>query len=444
VKKFLSIKNKLEKFNKKNVILPGDKSISIRFLILSSLAKGKSVASNILKSEDVINTAKCLRKLGIKIKISQNKCEVFGKGLNGFEFKKNLILDAGNSGTCARLMIATIINTSQPIKIIGDHSLSTRDMKRVITPLKKFGAKFKKNNGRLPLTIIKSSNLKPIKYVETLGSAQCKSAVMLAALKTNGTTFLKCKPSRNHTEIMYKDVLNLPIKIKKKGNYDLINIKGNNEFKSFNYNVPSDISSASFFIVLTLLGNSSEIMLKNINTNKTRIGIISILNLMGAKIKFLNSRNINGERISDIYVKSNRKLKSINLNPKFNSSAIDEFLLIFLVASICKGNSTFNNLTELNKKESKRLDIGVSILQKMGIEVKKIKNNGIKIFGKPNLDLDREIIIKDFMKDHRVFMVSVIAGLTLGGEWKIYNPESINTSFPSFLKLIKNFGAKIN
>ena len=134
MKKFLSIQNKLEKYNKKSIILPGDKSISIRFLILSSLAKGKSVASNILKSEDVINTAKCLRKLGIKIKISQKKCEVFGKGLNGFKFKKNLILDAGNSGTCARLMFATIINASQPIKIIGDQSLSTRDMNRVIMP----------------------------------------------------------------------------------------------------------------------------------------------------------------------------------------------------------------------------------------------------------------------------------------------------------------------
>ena len=443
MKKFLIVKKKIKKFNKKNIILPGDKSISIRFLILSSLANGKSIASNILKSEDVINTAKCLRKLGIKIKISQNKCKVFGKGLNGFKFKKNLILNAGNSGTCARLMIATIINTLRPIKIVGDQSLSNRDMNRVIMPLKKFGAKFKKNNGNLPLTILKSSNLKPIKYVETLGSAQCKSAVMLAALKTNGTTSLKCKSSRNHTEIMFKDVLKLPIKIKKKGNYDFINIKGNIEFKSFNYNVPSDISSASFFIVLTLLGNNSEVILKNINTNKTRIGIINILNLMGAKIKFLNSRKINGEKISDIYVSSNKKLKSINLNPKFNSSAIDEFLLIFLVASICKGTSTFNNLSELNKKESRRLDIGISILQKMGIEVKKNKNDGIKIFGKPDLNLDREIIIKDFMKDHRVFMVSIIAGLTLGGKWKIYNPESINTSFPSFLKLIKNFGGKI-
>ena len=146
--------------------------------------------------------------------------------MNGFKFKKNLILDAGNSGTCARLMIATIINASQPIKIIGDQSLSTRDMNRVIMPLRKFGAKFKKNDGKLPLTIIKSSNLKPIKYVETLGSAQCKSAVMLAALKANGTTFLKCKPSRDHTEIIFKDVLKLPIKISKKGNYDFISVKG--------------------------------------------------------------------------------------------------------------------------------------------------------------------------------------------------------------------------
>ena len=166
---------------------------------------------------------------------------------------------------------------------------------------------------------------------------------------------------------------------------------------------------------------------------------------MGSNIKFLNKRNYKGEEISDIYIKPNRNLKSIKLNSKMNSSAIDEFLLIFLVASISKGISIFNNLGELNKKESKRLDWGIKILKMIGIRVKKIQNNGVKIWGNPNLELKKSYIIKNYLKDHRIFMVSTIAALTLGGKWKIHNPESIKTSFPSFLKILKDdLGAKIN
>ena len=444
MKNTITINNKIKSFKNKKIFLPGDKSISIRFVLLSSLAYGKSVAKNLLLSEDVINTINSVKKLGIKINFNQKKCEIFGKGLFGYKYRKNIVLDAGNSGTCARLIIANIIDTKYPIKIIGDKSLSKRDMTRIISPLEKIGVSFKRNSGTLPLTINRSKNLKPIYYQENLASAQCKSAVIFAALKTKGQTKIKSKISRNHTELMLKHTLKYPIKYVRKKTYDLIEINGMKNFKSFNYKIPSDISAAAFFIVLTLLGKDSDIILKNINTNETRIGIIKILNQMGAGIKFLNTKKIKGENISDIFVKSNRNLKGINLNPKFNSSAIDEFMLIFLVASISRGISIFRNLSELNKKESKRLDLSIKILNQMGVKVKKIKNSGIKIWGNPDLKIKKTINVKSFMKDHRIFMVSVISALVLGGKWKISDPSSINTSFPNFLSLVKQLGAKIN
>jgi len=437
------IKKKIDKFKKKNIFLPGDKSLSIRFVLFSSLAIGKSSASNLLMSDDVINTIECIKNLGIKVKQKKNKITIYGNGLFGFDYKR-MTLDAGNSGTCARLILASIVDTKKPIRIVGDKSLSKRDMNRIIKPLEKFGAKFKKNNGKLPITVINGDNLKSIRYFEKLGSAQCKSAVMITALKSKGKTKLKCAPSRNHTELFFKHVLKLPIKKYKKNNLDIIEIDGLKNFKSFNYNIPSDISSAAFIIVLTLLSNNSEVKLRNINTNPTRTGIIKILNKMGAKIKLINNKTYKGEKISDIIVKSNRNLRAIDLNPIHNSSAIDEFLLIFLVAAVSKGISNFKKLTELNKKESKRLDLGIEILNKIGVKVKKTKNDGLKIWGNPKLEINKKVTMKNYLKDHRIFMVSVIAALTLGGNWKIHDPDSISTSFPNFLKIIKNLGAKIN
>ncbi len=440
---FISIKKKIDSFKKKSIFMPGDKSISIRFILLSSLAEGRCTAYNLLNSEDVISAIKIIKKLGIKIINKKSRCEVYGKGLYGFKYKKNLILNAGNSGTTARLICSILIDANYPIKIIGDKSLSNRDMARIIKPLKLFGAKFKDNNNKLPIFIKGTKFTKPINYNENLGSAQCKSAVMIAGLKTLGVTKIKSLPSRNHTELMFKNVLCVPIKIKKKKKYDLIEVKGKNKIKPFNYNIPGDMSSASFFIVLTLLSRNSQLRLKNININPTRVGIIKILNMMGANIKFLNKKKYNGELIGDIFVKSKKKLKAINLNSSLNSSAIDEFLLIFLVASRCEGSSSFVKLAELNKKESKRLDWGIKILKMMNVRVVKTKNNGIKISGKKNFQINKKVIIKNYLKDHRIFMVSTIAALSLGGNWKIYNPDSFKTSFPNFLKILVSLGAKI-
>ncbi len=443
MKKIISINKKINHFKKNSIYVDGDKSLSIRFVLLSSLSQGKCIAINLLRSDDVMSIINCIKKLGIKIKLNKKKCEVVGKGLFGYKFKNDLILNAGNSGTAARLLCSVLTNKNNWVKITGDHSLKKRDMKRIIKPLKKFGIKFKNKTGKLPVLVQAPKIFKPINFTENLGSAQCKSAMMLAALKADGRTKLKCLPSRNHTEIMFKNVLKVPIKIKKVGKYDLIEIEGLKKFKPFNYQIPGDISSASFFIVLTLLSKKGFLTIKNVNINSSRIGIIKILNQMGAKIKFTNKSNYKGERIADIFVKANKNLRAIKLNPKFNSTAIDEFLLIFLVASTCKGTSIFTNLSELNKKESKRLDWGIKILRMLNISVKKIKNDGIKIQGKPNLKLNKSYVIKNFLKDHRVFMVSTIAALTLGGNWKIYNPESFKTSFPTFLQILDSLGAKI-
>jgi 3-phosphoshikimate 1-carboxyvinyltransferase len=233
----------------------------------------------------------------------------------------------------------------------------------------------------------------------------------------------------------------MPIKIITKKKIDVIKIKGQSEFKSFNYNIPSDISSASFFIVLTLLANKSNIILKNININESRKGIIKILNMMNSKILIKNKKNHRGEAIGDIIVKSQKNLKGIKCPKKFNSEAIDEFLIIFLVAAKAKGISYFNDIEELNQKESPRLKIASKILKQMGVK-NVITKKSIKIYGNPNLTVSKKILIKNFKKDHRVFMMSVIAALIFGGNWTIHNPDSIRTSFPSFLKKIKFLGGK--
>ena len=441
--KLISIKKRINPFKEKSLFVPGDKSLSIRFVLLSSLTNGKCTAHNLLISEDVLNAINSIKKLGIKINFDSSKCEVYGKGLFSFKYTKNLILDVGNSGTTARLLCSILIDSPYQIKITGDKSLKKRDMKRIIKPLKMFGAKFKSKNGKLPLWIKGSKSTKPINYTENLGSAQCKSAVMIAALKTFGKTRIKSLPSRNHTELMFKNVLNVPIKIKQNKRYDFIELTGKREIRAFTYKIPGDISSASFFIVLTLLSKNSKLTIKNVNINSSRVGIIKILNMMGAKIKFINKKKYKGELIGDIFVRSRQKLKAIKLDPSLNSSAIDEFLLIFLVASKCDGISSFKKLSELNKKESKRLNWSFKILKMMGIETIRTKNFGIKIKGNVDLNLNGTYVIKNYLKDHRIFMVSTIAALTFGGDWKIYDPDSFKTSFPTFLKTLKYLGAKI-
>ena len=432
---FLEIKKKIRSFNKE-INVSGDKSLSIRWVLLASQATGKSKAYNLLMSEDVLAAMDAIKKLGIKVNIHKNYCEIFGNGINGFKYKKNLTINAKNSGTLGRLLLGLLIKSPQEIRLIGDKSLSKRDFSRVTLPLQKFGAKFNyKIEGKLPLSILGSQSAKGIKYLENKGSAQCKSSIMLAALNSSGTTLIKAKKSRDHSELLFK-YLKIPIRIKKTKKYDFIDIKQPEKIKSFNYQIPGDISSSAFFMVLTTLSKNSSLLIKNVNINPSRTGVIIILKKMGAKIFLKNQKSYRGEKIADILIKSSNNLKAINCPSKLNSSAIDEFLIIFLVAAKAKGISHFKDMSELNQKESPRLNWGSQILNMMGIKTRLTKNS-IKIYGKPNLEITKPIIIKNYLKDHRIFMMSTIAALTCGGQWKIHDKDSINTSFPSFLKLVK-------
>jgi 3-phosphoshikimate 1-carboxyvinyltransferase len=438
--KTLTINKKIKPF-KKIIRVDGDKSLSIRWVLLASQAQGNSKAYNLLMSEDVNAALEAIKKLGIKVKINKNSCEIFGDGINNFKYKNNLVINAKNSGTLGRLILGLLVKSPNKIKIIGDKSLSKRDFSRVTIPLEKFGAKFyyKKKN-KLPLTVLGTQSPKGISYIENKGSAQCKSSVMLAALNSSDTTFIKAKKSRNHSELLFK-YLKIPIKIKKTKKYDFINIKKPKKINAFNYQIPGDISSSAFFMVLTILTNNSKLLIKNVNINPSRIGVITILKKMGAKISLKNKRNYRGEKISDILIQSSKNLKSINCPSESNSSAIDEFLIIFLAAAKAKGISYFKDISELNQKESPRLNWGSKILNMMGVKTELTKNS-IKIYGQPNLEITKPIIIKNYLKDHRIFMMSTIAALTCGGEWKIHDKNSINTSFPSFLKIVKNISNK--
>ena len=437
----IKINKKIRPFNK-ILEIEGDKSLSIRWALLASQAEGISKSINLLKSEDVINTINCLKKLGVKIELKKRVCKIYGLGLNGYKYKKKITLNAGNSGTLARLIMGLLVHAKSKIKIIGDKSLSNRDFYRVTVPLEKFGAKFKTNFGKLPITISGTDLPQSIKYNENRGSAQCKSAVMLAALNTGGETVIKAKKSRNHSELLFKN-LKLGIKVIKKNNIDLIKVKGKKKIKSLNYSIPSDISSSAFFIVLTALSKNSKLKIKNVNINSSRLGIIRILKMMGVKIHYKNIRTYKGEKIADLLIESVKSIKPINCPSKLNSSAIDEFLLIFLVAAKAKGISTFKNLSELNQKESPRLFWSSKILSMMGVK-NTITRDSLKIYGNPNLKVKKKIIIKKFLKDHRVFMGCTIAALTFGGDWIIHDKSSIKTSFPSFLKKVRYLGAKIS
>ena len=435
------IQNKLNNFNK-TIRVSADKSISIRSVLLASQAVGTSRISNLLESEDVLNSLKTIKKLGINYSKVGKEYYIEGYGLNGFNIKKKTVLNAGNSGTLARLILGLLVKSKSEIKLIGDKSLSKRDFSRVIKPLRLFGVNIESKNNLLPLKIRGTDLLRPIKYNENIGSAQVKTCIILSALNTPGTTVINSKISRNHTELFLK-FLKYPIKIIKKPGYEKILVEGLKQFESFKYEVPGDISSASFFIVLTLLSKNSKLIIKKVNVNKSRIGIISILNMMGAEIKLKKKKIYNGEEIADIHIRSKEKLNAINCPSNLNSSAIDEFLIIFLVAAKAKGISKFKDLAEMNKKESKRLDLAVKFLKLIGIKINRLKND-ISIHGNPDLNLSKKFEMKNFLKDHRIFFLSCIAALTLGGKWKINDKDSINTSFPDFLKTLRMIGAKIN
>ena len=435
----LLIRKKIPKF-KKSIFVDSDKSISIRSLLLGSISENISNISNILQSDDVISTINCLKKLGIKI-INKNKVYfIYGKGIGSFSAKKNTTLNFGNSGTLARLMIG-LLSTSPKIsiKLTGDHSLKKRSMKKLILLMSKFGATFSpKKRFFFPIKITSSPMPIGISYKSGV-SAQLKSAVMLAGLNSYGiTSVIEKRLSRDHTERMLRQNKQV-IKIKKNSD-KIIKIFGRKTLKPLKINVAGDPSSAAFFCALTLLNKDSSIKISKVGLNPTRIGFFQILRKHGANIKFKNIKRKNGETIGDILIKYS-KLSPIKASKKYYVNATDEYPILFVIAALTEGTSIFKGIKDLANKESNRIVEMQKILKQ--VEVKsKYKNDELKIYGKGLINAsDKTIKVKN-LGDHRICMSSFILAVLTGAITKIKNFDTVNTSSPSFLKIMKSLGAK--
>ena len=408
-----------------DLTIPGDKSITHRAIILSSLSNGSSKIFNGLQSEDCKKTISAFESLGVKINIKDGFIEVFGAGLNSLKKPKS-ILDAGNSGTLIRLLSGILATQNFESSIGGDKSLSIRPMERIIEPLTLMGANIKSNNNKAPLIFKPSKALKAIKYSSNIPSAQVKSCIILASLFIPGISIIReTIQTRDHTEQLLK-YLEYPIEIK---NNEII-ISGQKELLAKDIFIPSDISSASFFIVAALIKENSNIILKNIGINPLRTGIIDVLIEMGADIKILNKSFKGSELIGDISVKYS-KLKPIKISGNIVSRLIDEFPILFIACATCKGVSKITGIEELRHKESDRIKAMEVGLKKLGIIVSSTSNS-ITIEGG-----NFEGGIVDSFGDHRIAMSFIISGLVSRKPITVTNTDNINTSFPDFFSILR-------
>jgi 3-phosphoshikimate 1-carboxyvinyltransferase len=436
----LLLHNKISSYEK-TIEIDSDKSISIRSFLIGAISQNISLAKNVLESDDVFSTIKCLRKLGVKIKKQKSKNYlIYGNGLGSLTAKKNSVLNCGNSGTLARLLIGILSTTPNiELKIKGDHSLNKRNMTRLIELMSKFGATFfPKNKFKFPLKII-SANL-PIGLNYKAGlSAQLKSAVIFAGLNSHGdTNILEQEKSRDHTENM---LLNNSHTIKiTKGKNKIIKIKGKKFLNHIQMEVPGDPSSAAFFTALTLLNPNSSIRIKNVGLNPTRTGFYHLLKKQGAKIKFNNLKKKNNELRGDILVKS-CKIRPIKSSKKYYVNSTDEYPILFIIAALTKGISTFDGIGDLANKESNRITEMQKVLKQVGIKSVSTKNK-LKIFGKGMINLNKKKIIIPSLGDHRICMSAAILAVLTGVNTIIKNFETVYTSSPSFLRTMKSLGAK--
>ena len=426
---------------RKTIKVDSDKSVSIRSLLIGSVSNNISHISDILESEDVNSTITSLRKLGVKIIKNKNVYTVHGKGLGSLYANKNLKLNFGNSGTLARLLIGLLTSTPNIIlNLTGDHSLKKRSMKKLILLMSKFGASFKpKNKFNFPLKIISSPLPIGIKYKSGV-SAQLKSAVILAGLNSYGVTkIFEKNRSRDHTERMLTFNKNV-IKINEKKATRTIKIKGKETLKNFKIKIFGDPSSAAFFCSLTTLKKGSCLKILNVGINKTRIGFYQILRKFGGKVKFVNKKMINNESYADIIVKHSN-LRPIKASKEYYVKATDEYPILFVLAGLTKGISIFRGIDDLANKESNRIVEMQKILKQIGIKSKLLKG-GFKIYGRGLINAENKKIITKNLGDHRICMSTFILAALTGAKAKIKNFETVNTSSPSFLKIMKSLGAK--
>ena len=416
--------------------IPGDKSISHRSIIIPSISNGICEINNILKSDDVLHTLNALKSMGVKIEENDKKLIIYGRGLNSLkEAKKSIYL--GNSGTSARLLTGLLSTQKFETVLTGDKSLSARPMKRISNPLSKMNAKIQTSNGSLPITI-QGRNLLACNIDLEIPPAQIKSGILLAGLNTAGeTNITEYKVTRDHTEIMLES-FGANIEIKKDNNKKLIKLVGQKELLSKDIDVPNDLSSSAFFIVAALIVKNSNIILKNINNNPTRNGIIIALKKMGAKITMTNKRLNNNEVVCDIQVESSN-LNGCELGSEFADLMIDEYPILAVAASFANSPSVFHGLKELRVKESDRLKLILLNLQNCGVNCK-TKDDTLYIYPSNNYEIKKNLIQTDF--DHRIAMAFCIMGTKIG-PLKIEDSDCISTSFPSFNEELNKLGGKI-
>lgn len=415
---------------KGTVELIGDKSISHRAIMFSSIAKGTTRIKNFLMGQDCLSTIDCFRKMGVNIDINDKEVIVKGVGLRGLK-KPNEILNVGNSGTTIRLMMGILAGNEFESTVIGDESIGKRPMKRVTDPLRLMGCNIKGNDDAnfTPITIY-GGNLNGIEYEMPVASAQVKSSIILASLYADSSsTIIEKSKSRNHTEIMLKsfgaDIKSNDLKIDVQPVRELFSVG--------NINVAGDISSAAFIIAAASIVEDSEVLIKNVGLNETRTGIIDVLEAMNGNFEVIDKRVESGEVVGDLIVRYSDKLIGTTIDSNLIPRLIDEIPVIAILATQANGTTVIKDAKELKVKESNRIKAVVENLKNMGAEIEELED-GMVIKGKTKL---KGANIKTF-NDHRIAMAFSVASLISEGKLNLDNTACIDISFPGYFDLINN------
>ncbi|KRN04797.1 3-phosphoshikimate 1-carboxyvinyltransferase [Holzapfeliella floricola] len=405
--------------------VPGDKSISHRAIMLGALAEGTTTIHNFLQSKDCLSTLKAFQDLGVEIDNQIDVVTVRGVGLNGLK-QPQKPLDMGNSGTTTRLIMGILAAQRFQTDLFGDDSLSKRPLDRVCQPLRQMGAKIESKTDKLPLTI-EPSQIKPITYDLPVASAQVKSAVILAGLFAQGKTqIIEKQPTRDHT----KRLLNTFAPDTIQTQADKITVNPPKQLVGQTVEIPSDISSAAFFMVAAATLPNSDLTLKAISLNKTRTGLLKVLEKMGVQLTFKNQRNLSGEPVADVQVKTSQ-LNAIELKESDIPAMIDELPIIALLCSFANGTSKITGAQELRVKETDRIAAVVTEFKKLGIAITELPD-GFIIEGKPELTIVNPQLSSH--KDHRIGMTLAIAALKANQSLELADAEYVGISYPSFFE----------
>ncbi|MCN4144419.1 MAG: 3-phosphoshikimate 1-carboxyvinyltransferase [Thiohalomonas sp.] len=421
--------------------VPGDKSISHRSIMLGSLSQGRMTISGFLQGEDSLATLKAFRAMGVKIDgpDEQGKVVIEGVGMHGLSAPDEP-LDLGNSGTSMRLLTGLLSAQGFDITLAGDHSLSSRPMKRVTDPVMQMGADIETNKaGTAPLKIHSDENtrLTGIDYTLPMASAQVKSCVLLAGLYAQGQTCVtEPAPTRDHTERMLQGFGYALDKKKLDARSSQICLQGAGQLTACDIDVPSDISSAAFFMVGASISQGSDITLKHVGINPTRIGVINILQQMGADISLSNEQEEGGEPVADIRIRY-AQLKGIHIPEDQVPLAIDEFPAISIAAACAEGQTILTGAEELRVKESDRIQAMIDGINILGIDCEGSKDGMIINGGEFTSGT------VDSLGDHRIAMSFAMAALKAKGAITIKDCANVNTSFPDFIGLAQSCGLQV-